>query len=92
MLFASGQLVLLTQLGLFTLLRGSTALFESFGFPAGETPALAALVLFQYCTGPLDEASTRRSGRSGVPRPPRPALVHATWPAANKCMIINGRD
>lgn len=55
MLFVSGQLMLGAQLALFAAVKGAPGLHQSFGFSAGERPALAALVLFQLMTGPLDE-------------------------------------
>jgi len=54
-LFVSGQLMLGAQLALFAVAKGAPGLHHSFGFAPGERPALAALVLFQLMTGPLDE-------------------------------------
>lgn len=54
-LFASHQLILGAQLALFAAAKGAPGLYEAFGFVPGERPALAALVLFQLMTGPLDE-------------------------------------
>ena len=55
MLFVAHQVVLGAQLALFAAAKGAPGVFESFGFGAGERPALAARVLFQLMTGPLDE-------------------------------------
>ena len=40
-------MVTLAQMSLFTLIRSSPALYQSFGFPPGQLPAMAALILFQ---------------------------------------------
>jgi STE24 endopeptidase len=54
-LFASHQAILGAQLALFAAAKGAPGLYEAFGFAPGERPALAALILFQLMTGPLDE-------------------------------------
>lgn len=54
-LLVAHQLVSLAQLSLFTLVRNAPGVFESFGFAAGERPALGAFLLFQYLIGPVDE-------------------------------------
>jgi hypothetical protein len=54
-LLVANQLVSLAQLLVFTLVRSTPALFASFGFAAGEQPALAGFLLFQNIIGPLDE-------------------------------------
>ncbi|KAL4421809.1 hypothetical protein ABPG77_001598 [Micractinium sp. CCAP 211/92] len=54
-LLVAHQLVSLAQLSLFTLVRNAPGVFESFGFAAGERPALGAFLLFQYLVGPVDE-------------------------------------
>ena len=54
-LLVAHQLVSLAQLLVFTLVRSTPALFASFGFAAGEQPALAGFLLFQNIIGPLDE-------------------------------------
>ena len=42
------------QFGIFTLVRTSDDLFESFGF-TGSKPAFVAFLLFNYISGPLDK-------------------------------------
>ncbi|EFN56421.1 hypothetical protein CHLNCDRAFT_22375, partial [Chlorella variabilis] len=54
-LLAAHQAVSLVQLLLFTLVRTSPSLFASFGFPAGQQPALGAFLLFNAVIGPFDE-------------------------------------
>ncbi|KAG2423032.1 hypothetical protein HXX76_015548 [Chlamydomonas incerta] len=54
LLFGVNQAVLLSQFCLFTLVRNSSALPASFGFPA-PPPAFVALILFQFIVSPLDE-------------------------------------
>jgi hypothetical protein len=49
-----GQLVTLVQFSIFTLVRTSDDLFESFGF-TGSKPAFVAFLLFNYISGPLDK-------------------------------------
>lgn len=53
--FCIGQLLLLAQFLLLTVVRGAPGLYEAFGFAPGERPALVALVLFGYLSTPLDE-------------------------------------
>ncbi|KAL4448266.1 hypothetical protein ABPG75_005485 [Micractinium tetrahymenae] len=54
-LLVAHQLVCLAQLSLFTLVRNAPGVFASFGFAAGERPALGAFLLFQNLIGPVDE-------------------------------------
>ncbi|KAG2434349.1 hypothetical protein HYH02_012365 [Chlamydomonas schloesseri] len=54
LLFGVNQVVLLSQFCLFTLVRNSSALPASFGFPT-PPPAFVALILFQFIVSPLDE-------------------------------------
>ncbi|KAL6777605.1 hypothetical protein ACKKBG_A14915 [Auxenochlorella protothecoides x Auxenochlorella symbiontica] len=55
-LLAAAQVQILGQLALFTALRASPTLASSFGFDPVTSPPFIAFVLFQYLSGPLDEA------------------------------------
>jgi STE24 endopeptidase len=50
------QAVVGAQLALFAAARGAPGLHAAFGFAPGARPALAALVIFQMLSAPLDEA------------------------------------
>ncbi len=54
-LFVVGQAVLLSQLGLFTLVRTNTDLLRSFGFAPGVQPVFISFTLFQIIIAPVDE-------------------------------------
>lgn len=55
-MFAAHQVVTLAQMSLFTLIRSSRGLYQSFGFHA-QQPVMAALLMFQELVGPVDEVS-----------------------------------
>ncbi|KAL3150901.1 hypothetical protein ABBQ32_000651 [Trebouxia sp. C0010 RCD-2024] len=52
--FLLGQVVILSQMSLFTFFRAAPGLFESFGF-LKQQPVFMSIVLFQLLQGPLDE-------------------------------------
>lgn len=54
-LFVLSQAVTFLQFLAFTLIRSSPSLYQSFGFHDIQ-PALIALVLYQFISGPMDEA------------------------------------
>lgn len=54
--FLLGQVVILSQMSLFTFFRAAPGLFESFGF-LKQQPVFMSIVLFQLLQGPLDEVS-----------------------------------
>lgn len=55
-LFVVGQVVLLTQLGLFSFVRvNAEALHQSFGFAPGIAPVFVSFMLFQIIIAPVDE-------------------------------------
>lgn len=54
--FLLGQVVILSQMSLFTFFRAAPGLFESFGF-LKDQPVFMSIVLFQLLQGPLDEVS-----------------------------------
>lgn len=88
-LLAAHQAVSLVQLLLFTLVRTSPSLFASFGFPAGQQPALGAFLLFNAVIGPFDEVSG--AGRGGRRLGPRHSMhaggaVDAGMPCPPICM------
>lgn len=56
--FLLSQVVVLSQMSLFTFFRAAPGLFESFGF-VKEQPVFMSIVLFQLLQGPLDEVSYR---------------------------------
>lgn len=56
--FIMGQAIMLVQFGLFTLIRNSDSLYESFGFTEAK-PAFIAFVLFQFILSPVDEVSAK---------------------------------
>ncbi len=53
--FIGTNIIMACQLGLFSVMRFAPGLYASFGFPANQRPALAALLLFQLIIGPVDE-------------------------------------
>lgn len=55
--FCLGQAALLARCALFAAARRAEGLHEAFGFPPGERPALAGLLLFSVLAAPLDEAA-----------------------------------
>mmetsp|Transcript_22614 Transcript_22614/g.67349 ORF Transcript_22614/g.67349 Transcript_22614/m.67349 type:complete len:451 (-) Transcript_22614:668-2020(-) len=54
-LFAVSQAVILSNFLLFTLIRASPGLFESFGFGGLGQPVFVSLVVFQFISAPFDE-------------------------------------
>ena len=54
--FLMGQIIMLVNFMLFTLMRNSEELYDSFGFTDAR-PAFIAFVLFQFVMSPVDEVS-----------------------------------
>lgn len=74
-----GQFNALASFGLFTLVRNSQQLFQSFGFQT-QHPAFVAFILFNYISGPLDEV------RSPGP-PPQPLQASMLRSYAYDCGV-----
>lgn len=53
-LFVVGQTVMFIEFMIFTVIRATPGLYESFGFGAAR-PAFIALILFQFISSPVDE-------------------------------------
>ncbi|GAX75985.1 hypothetical protein CEUSTIGMA_g3428.t1 [Chlamydomonas eustigma] len=54
-LFTVNQFVMLFSFSLFTFIRNSQGLLDSFGFSGMGQPAFISMVLFQFISSPLDE-------------------------------------
>jgi hypothetical protein len=60
--FVMGQIITLVQFLLFTLMRNSEGLYDSFGFTEAR-PAFIAFLLFQFVISPVDEVGRAGGGR-----------------------------